>query len=102
MVNRDTTDSFTKAREIASTSGIMRELREGNSPEEVSRFENLEELLNGIKVFTEAAETNGESSNLEAYLANVSLLTASRADTPANFRKTSSTASATCCAPSCA
>ena len=75
MVNRDTTDSFTKAREIASTSGIMRELREGNSPEEVSRFENLEELLNGIKVFTEAAETNGESSNLEAYLANVSLLT---------------------------
>jgi len=74
-VDRETTDSFTKAREIAMTSGIMKELREGNSPEEVSRFENLEELLNGIKVFTENAETNGEPSNLEAYLANVSLLT---------------------------
>jgi DNA helicase-2/ATP-dependent DNA helicase PcrA len=56
-------------------SGIMKELREGKSPEEVSRYENLEELLNGIKFFTEAAETNGEPSGLEAYLANVALLT---------------------------
>jgi DNA helicase-2/ATP-dependent DNA helicase PcrA len=74
-VNWESTDSFTKAREIAVTSGIINELREGNSPEEVSRLENLEELLNGIKVFTETAENNGEESNLEAYLANVSLLT---------------------------
>jgi DNA helicase-2/ATP-dependent DNA helicase PcrA len=74
-LNKDTTDAFTKAREIAQASGIMRELREGKSPEEVSRFENMEELLNAIKVFTEAAETNGEPSNLEAYMANVALLT---------------------------
>jgi DNA helicase-2/ATP-dependent DNA helicase PcrA len=69
------TDAFTKAREIAMASGIMKELREGTSPEEVSRYENLEELLNGIKVFTESAETNGEPSTLEAYMANVALLT---------------------------
>ncbi len=56
-------------------SGIMRELKEGRTPEEVSRYENLEELLNAIKVFTEAAETNGEPSVLEAYMANVALLT---------------------------
>ena len=68
-------DAFTKAREIAMGSGILKELREGKSPEEVSRYENLEELLNGIKVFTESAETNGEPSILEAYLANVALLT---------------------------
>jgi DNA helicase-2/ATP-dependent DNA helicase PcrA len=71
----DTTDAFTKAREIALGSGIMRELKEGKSPEEVSRYENLEELLNAIKVFTESAETNGEPSMLEAYMANVALLT---------------------------
>ena len=53
----------------------MRELKEGKSPEEVSRYENLEELLNAIKVFTESAETNGEPSILEAYMANVALLT---------------------------
>jgi DNA helicase-2/ATP-dependent DNA helicase PcrA len=69
------TDSFTKAREIVLSSGIMKELREGKLPEEVSRYENLEELLNAIKIFTEAAETNGEPSTLEAYLANIALLT---------------------------
>ena len=74
-LNSDTADAFIKAREIAMGSGIMRELREGKSPEEVSRYENLEELLNAIKVFTEAAETNGEPSILEAYMANVALLT---------------------------
>ena len=70
-----TTDAFVKAREISLASGIMKELREGKTPEEVSRYENLEELLNAIKVFTESAETNGEPSTLEAYMANVALLT---------------------------
>lgn len=73
--NSGTLDAFVKAREIALGSGIMRELKEGKSPEEVSRYENLEELLNAIKVFTEAAETNGEPATLEAYMANVALLT---------------------------
>jgi DNA helicase-2/ATP-dependent DNA helicase PcrA len=73
--NSDNLDAFVKAREIALGSGIMRELKEGKSPEEVSRYENLEELLNAIKVFTEAAETNGEPATLEAYMANVALLT---------------------------
>lgn len=73
--NADKADAYTKAREIAMSSGIMRELKEGRTPEEVSRYENMEELLNAIKVFTESAETNGEPSNLEAYLATVALLT---------------------------
>ena len=74
-LNADTTDAYTKAREIALGSGILRELKEGKLPEEISRYENMEELLNAIKVFTEAAETNGEPSTLEAYMANVALLT---------------------------
>ena len=74
-VNKDKTDAFTKAHEVAVGSGIMKELREGKLPEEVSRRENMEELLNAIKVFTEAAATNGEPDTLEAYMANVSLLT---------------------------
>ena len=71
----DSVDAFTKAREIAMASGITRELKEGNTPEDVSRYENLEELLNAIKGFTEAAETNGEPATIEAYMANVALLT---------------------------
>lgn len=73
--NADTADAYVKAREIALGSGIMRELRDGKSPEEVSRYENLEELLNAIKMFTESAETNGEPANLESYMATVALLT---------------------------
>ena len=38
-------------------------------------MENLEELLNAIKIFTEGAGTNGEPSTLGAYLATVALLT---------------------------
>lgn len=80
-VNKDTTDAYAKAGEIAAASGIVRELRNGNLPEEISRYENIQELLNAIKIFTEAAETNGEPSNLEAYMANVALLTDQDTDT---------------------
>ncbi|MCX6334896.1 MAG: ATP-binding domain-containing protein, partial [Bacteroidia bacterium] len=69
------TDAYTKAKEIAAGSGVMKELRDGKLPEEISRYENMEELLNAIKIFTEAAETNGEPSTLGDYLANVALLT---------------------------
>jgi DNA helicase II / ATP-dependent DNA helicase PcrA len=68
-------DAYALAKEISQGTGIMRELREGKSPEEVSRLENFEELMNAIKEFTEAAETNGEPVILEAYMANVALLT---------------------------
>jgi DNA helicase-2/ATP-dependent DNA helicase PcrA len=74
-LNSDSVDAFKKAREIAIGSGIMHELKEGKMPEDISRIENLEELLNAIKVFTESAETNGEPAILEAYMANVALLT---------------------------
>ncbi len=74
-VDKDKADAYSKAKEIAYGSGIMKELRDGKMTEEVARYENMEELLNGIKIFTEAAETNGEPSTLEAYLANVALLT---------------------------
>ena len=56
-------DAYTKAREIAMGSGIMKELREGKSPEEVSRYENLEELLNAIKVFTECCRNKRGTLN---------------------------------------
>ena len=68
-------DAWSAAREIAMGSGIMRELRDGKSPEEISRLENFEELMNAIKEFTESAQTNGEPTSLAAYLQNVALLT---------------------------
>jgi len=85
--NADVTDAFTKANEIAMGSGIMRELKEGKLQEEISRYENLEELLNAIKIFTEAAETNGEPNILEAYMANVALLTDQDSETDEDRNK---------------
>jgi DNA helicase-2/ATP-dependent DNA helicase PcrA len=70
-----TADAYSLTMEIAQSTGIMRELKEGQTTEDISRYENLQELLNAIKEFTQAAETNGEPTGLEAYLANVSLLT---------------------------
>lgn len=74
-LDADKTDAYSKAKEIAFGSGIMKDLRDGKLPEEISRYENLQELLNGIKIFTESAETNGEPSALGSYMANVALLT---------------------------
>ncbi len=68
-------DAYQAAKEITTASGIVRELHEGDTPEEISRLENFEELMNSIKEFTEAAKTNGEPYSLGAYLQNVALLT---------------------------
>jgi len=68
-------NAYDAALKTANQTGIMKELREGETPEEVSRYENLQELLNAIKEFTEEAETNGEPSGLPAYLESVALIT---------------------------
>jgi DNA helicase II / ATP-dependent DNA helicase PcrA len=68
-------DAHEMAVHIATASGIFKELHNGNTPEEVSKFENLEALLSGIKDFTESAREEGESPLLPQYLESVALLT---------------------------
>lgn len=69
-------DAYQVAYELASASGVLKELYSGTTPEERSKYENLEELLNGIKEFAEnLLEEEGETASLERYLENVSLLT---------------------------
>ena len=46
-----TKNAYDLARSIATTSGILKDLYEDQSPEGVSRFENVEELLNAIREF---------------------------------------------------
>ena len=67
-------EAFDLAYTIASSTGIMKELVADKSPEGISRYENLEELLNGIKDFTESAENEG-GNTLSHYLQTVSLYT---------------------------
>jgi DNA helicase II / ATP-dependent DNA helicase PcrA len=67
-------EAFDLAYSIASTSGILSELNQDKTPEGISRIENLEELLNGIREFTENEE-NIEDTSLARYLQTVSLYT---------------------------
>ncbi|MFV0506787.1 MAG: ATP-dependent helicase [Bacteroidales bacterium] len=68
-------DAYELAQEIVKGSGILNELYNDKTPEGVSRYENLEELLNGIKEFSIDALEQGLENSLAAYMLEVSLLT---------------------------
>jgi DNA helicase-2/ATP-dependent DNA helicase PcrA len=53
----------------------MKELHNGNSPEERSKYENLDELLNGIRDFVDSAREEDQPFTLPYYLENIALLT---------------------------
>ncbi|HWV30604.1 MAG TPA: UvrD-helicase domain-containing protein [Dyadobacter sp.] len=71
-------DAYEISSHIAKASGILRELYEDKTVEGLSRYENVQELLNGIKEFVDSDET--EDKSLSAFLQSVSLLT--NADEP--------------------
>lgn len=66
---------------IARSSGILEELFKDKTIEGIGRYENLQELLNGIKEFTELPKEElqedevAPDSDLAAYLQQISLLT---------------------------
>lgn len=73
-------DAFEVARQIANSSGLVRMYREEDTPEGISRVENIEELLNAIKEFVEkgAGENEGDllhQGTLEEFMQDVALLT---------------------------
>lgn len=71
-------DAYEISSHIAKASGILRELYEDKTVEGLSRYENVQELLNGIKEFVDSGEN--EDKTLSAFLQSVSLLT--NADEP--------------------
>lgn len=81
MVQNKTRNAYELATEIAKASGIMKDLDEDKTPEGISRIENLEELLNGIKEFAEneieimLADGDTSVRTLDKYLQEISLLT---------------------------
>lgn len=55
-----TKNAYDLANEIASRSGMMKEFHEDKTQDGISRFENVKELFNGIKDFTEKVRTPQE------------------------------------------
>jgi len=71
----ETTDAYELTYQVTMTMGIINDLKSEKTPENISRFENIQELLNGIKDFTANNSTEYGPVNLTQYLENVSLLT---------------------------
>lgn len=68
-------NAYDAAAFIAQTAGIVDDLSADSTPEGISRKENLQELLNGIKDFSETAYKEGNNDKLPAFLEGVALLT---------------------------
>ncbi len=68
-------DAYEMATEVATKAGLMKDLYNDKTPEGMSRFENIQELLNGIQEFTINAREEGSPNSLGNYMEDVALLT---------------------------
>lgn len=67
------TSAYDSALHIAQHSGLLKDLHEDKSVEGLSRYENIQELLNGIKEFS--AREDIEDKSLGAFMQDIALLT---------------------------
>ncbi len=78
ITNKDK-DAFETADEITKRSGMLTEMLNDKTPQGVSRTENMQELLNGIKEFVEDTQPDefGElpQRKLAEYIQDIALLT---------------------------
>lgn len=87
QVKLKSVDAWEMASQVASSSGLLRELYEDKTPEGLSRYENIQELLNGIREFTETGRSitpTGDENvsqeteplrTLDSFMQDVALLT---------------------------
>ncbi|WP_460680992.1 ATP-dependent helicase [Mucilaginibacter koreensis] len=65
--------AYDAALHIAQHSGLLKDLYEDKSVEGLNRYENIQELLNGIKEFSEREDL--EEKGLDVFMQDVALLT---------------------------
>lgn len=84
-------DAFETASSIIAATGILKEFKTDSTNEGISRLQNIEELLNGIREFVDSQKEEGvtETPTLADYLENVSLLTDADNDKPEDKNKVS-------------
>jgi len=81
QVLNQTADVFELAEHVTRTSGLIREFKKDGTPEGVTRMENIEELLNGMKDFVEGQkEVADTTGSLAEFLEDVALSTDADAD----------------------
>ena len=72
-----TADAYESLKFIATHSGILKDLHADKTVEGLARWENIQELINAAKAFT---ESDTDSTSLEAFLAEISLFSDTDAD----------------------
>ena len=80
-------DAYDAAMEIAKESGILKELNNTESHEDQTKFENVEELLNGIKEFVDENDDPDFFPSLDKFMENVALLTNQDNEKDEDFNK---------------
>lgn len=82
-------NAYEVADEVGKKSGLVKELYSDKTVEGISRYENIQELLNAIKEFTETPDENGELTDkpLGEYLQQITLLTDADNEDPDNNNK---------------
>lgn len=70
-------NAYTVAFEVGKVTGLVKDLYNDKSVEGLARYENVQELLNSIKEFTETPDEEGElrDKSLGSYLQQITLLT---------------------------
>ena len=76
QVINENQDAFYLADHVAKKTGLIQELKKDATPEGIARIENIEELLNGIRDFTEGQkEVDGARGAMSEFMEDVALAT---------------------------
>ena len=68
-------DAYELLHQMINATGVISSLKAEKTPENISRLQNIDELLNGIRTFVQENDIGNGVITLDQYLANVSLLT---------------------------
>jgi DNA helicase-2/ATP-dependent DNA helicase PcrA len=76
QVINENQDAFYLADHVSKKTGLVQELKKDGTPEGIAKIENIEELLNGIKDFTEGqVQVDGARGALSEFMEDVALAT---------------------------
>jgi len=85
-----TDNAFVIAENVVKSTGLVKEMQKDSTPEGVMKLDNVQELINSIKEFTEnQKELADENSLLDTFMEDVALLTDADKDDPNDTNKVS-------------
>lgn len=76
QVNAQTEDAFVVTEKVTKKTGLLQEMKKDGTPEGITKVENIEELLNGIRDFVEGQEDVDDArGSIAEFLEDVALVT---------------------------